>query len=76
MEWISTKDRIPEVLTGKYRVRRVNGIEMDAFYYRDAMAWISFYGQKTSHWWDAQGYHERLDDVTYWREGKYGMDKR
>ncbi len=66
MEWISVEDRIPEVHAGKFRVKRKNGTEMDAFFYLDSIAWISWYGQKTSHWWDAKGFHDRLDDVTHW----------
>lgn len=66
--WIETKERIPDVLAGKYRVRVKNGNEMDAYFYQDSMAWIAFFGQKTSHWWSAHGDNERLDGVTHWRE--------
>jgi len=66
MEWISIEEKIPDVSSGKFRVRRKNGIEMDAFFYQDRIAWIAFYRQKTSHWWDANGSHERLDDVIEW----------
>lgn len=66
--WIETEKRIPEVFSGKYRVRNENGDELDAFFYQDSMAWIAFYGQKTSHWWHAKGNHERLDNITHWKD--------
>lgn len=66
MEWISVDEKLPEVLAGKFRVKRSNGKDIDAFYYADKMAWTAFYGQKLSYWWDAKGNHERLDDVTHW----------
>lgn len=72
MEWISVEHQLPEVRAGKFRVRRKNGQEMDAFFYLDSIAWIAFYGQKTSHWWSATYPYDRLDDVSYWR--KNGMD--
>lgn len=68
MEWISINDRIPDVFAGIYPVRRKNGIEMEAFYYMDSIAWIAFYGHKPSHWWDSEGSHDRLDDVTHWKD--------
>lgn len=66
--WKTIEDGLPEVLAGIYRVRLQDGTEKDAFFYQDAMAWTAFYGMKLSHWWDAQGNHKRLDDVTHWRE--------
>lgn len=66
MTWIKVEDKLPDVKMGKFRVKRTRGIEMDAFFYADRMGWISYYGQKTSHWWDANGNHERLDDVVEW----------
>lgn len=66
--WIETKDRIPTVFAGKYRVRKENGEELNAFFYQDRISWIAFYGKKTSHWWDAKGNHERLDNITHWKE--------
>lgn len=68
VEWHAVETRLPEGSSGKFRVRRNNGIEMDAFYYADKIGWIALYGQKTSHWWDANGNHDRLDDVTHWRD--------
>jgi hypothetical protein len=65
--WIQVEDRLPDVFAGKFRVRKRDGIEMDAFYYADKMAWTAFYGCKLSHWWDAHGTHDRLDDVTHWK---------
>lgn len=67
-KWHTVEDRIPEVISGKYRVRMKDGSEIDAFFYADKISWIAYYGQKTSHWWNAKGNHERLDNVTHWRE--------
>lgn len=50
----------------KLLINLEDGIEMDAFFYPDKMAWTAFYGHKLSHWWNAKSY-ERLDDVTHWR---------
>lgn len=66
MEWISVETEFPTVTSGKFRVRRSNGVEIDAFYYLDAMSWIAFYGLKTSRWWSANGKNERLDNITHW----------
>jgi hypothetical protein len=70
MEWISVEDRIPDIFAGKFRVRLSSGDELDAFFYQDSIGWIAFYGQKTGHWWNAKGNHERLDGVTHWRENE------
>lgn len=66
-DWIESDKELPNVFAGKFRVKMKNGMETDSFFYADAMAWICFYGQKTSYWWDAQGTHERLDDVIAWK---------
>lgn len=68
MTWINVDERIPDVFAGKFRIRRETNVEMDAFFYQDAMAWTAFYGQKLSHWWDANNDHSRLDNVTHWLE--------
>lgn len=70
MTWINVNDKLPEVKTGKYRVRTEKDIEMNAFYYEDAMSWIAFYHQKTSHWWEANYPYKRLDDVIEWKDKK------
>jgi hypothetical protein len=72
-EWTKTSQSLPNVRAGKFRVKRQNNIELDAFFYSDAMAWIAFYGEKTSYWWSAHGDNKRLDDVTHW---KYAADRR
>lgn len=66
MEWYNVKDSLPNSNYGKYRIKRSDNTEMDAFYYADKISWIALYGQKTSHWWDSNSPHERLDDVTHW----------
>lgn len=66
-EWISVDDNLPDVTSGKFRVRRSNDLEMDAFFYADGISWIEFYGRKSCHWWDAKGQHERIEDVTQWK---------
>ena len=65
-EWISVDQKLPDIFAGKFRVKKINGIEMDAFFYLDRMCWITFYGQKSSYWWDAKGNHDRFDNVTHW----------
>lgn len=64
--WIDADKTLPKEFSGTFRVKRKNGVEMEAHYYSDAMAWIAYYGRKTSHWWDANGNHDRLDDVISW----------
>lgn len=66
-EWTQVSQSIPQVFAGKFTVKRHNAVEQDAFFYADAMAWIAFYRQKTSHWWNASYPHERLDDVIAWK---------
>lgn len=66
MEWTSVGEKLPNVTSEKFRVKRQNDIETEAFYYLDAMCWISKYGLKTSHWWNAKGMHEGFYDVTHW----------
>jgi len=68
MTWIKVSERIPSVNAGKFKVRLDTDTEKDAYFYADKIGWIAFYGQKTSHWWDAKGDHKRLDNVTEWRE--------
>lgn len=66
--WVEVTDRIPDSHSGKFKVRLQNGQEIDAFFYLDKIAWIAFYGEKISHWWDAKHPYERLDNVTHWSE--------
>ncbi len=70
MEWIDATKRLPTQFAARLRVRRSDGTEIHAFYYQDAMAWIAQYGKKTSHWWSATHPHERIDDVTHWRQNE------
>jgi hypothetical protein len=48
MEWISMEDRLPEDKFKKYLVKKENGEQIPVFFMPDKMAWIAFYGQKTS----------------------------
>ena len=66
MHWNNVNEKIPNVFAGKFRVKKEDGLEMDAFFYQDKISWISFYGEKTSYWWDAIYPYDRLDDVTHW----------
>lgn len=68
LNWIDVKERLPSVSCGKFKVRLNNGSEISAYFYQDSIGWIAFYGQKTSHWWQACYPHARLDDVTHWLE--------
>ncbi len=68
--WINENDKLPDVDSGKYKVKRKDGTEMDAFYYSDKITWIAFYGLKTSYWWNSKYPHDRLDDITHWKDKK------
>jgi hypothetical protein len=67
MEWMSVEDGIPDIFAGKFKIRKANGNELDAFFCSDKMAWIAFYGQKTCFWWNAKYSYEPIHDVTHWR---------
>ena len=63
-EWISIQDKSP----GRHfvcQVKRANGMESKSYYHRDGMAWLIFYGVKTSRF---QDYYTKdfLFDVTHW----------
>ena len=68
MEWISVENKLPDVQAGVFIVKLDDSTEHRAFFYEDAIAWIAFYGQKTSHWWGARYPYSRLDGVTHWKE--------
>ncbi len=65
-EWIPVTERLPEGMAGKYTVRLENGDEKKAYYYSDAMAWITWYGHKSCYWWDCSRNNDPLHDVTHW----------
>lgn len=67
MDWISIEDKLPNVFAGKFRVKRKNSIELDCFFYEDKISWIAYFGQKPTYWWDSQGRHEPIYDVTHWK---------
>ena len=68
MEWIDVHYGLPDCKAGCFRVKRSSGNEMDAFFYADRMGWVEYYGIKSSYWYDAHKPHDRLDDVTHWKE--------
>jgi hypothetical protein len=66
MNWISTKDRLPK-FSSVVRIKKSNGDEAKAYFHADAMAWVKFYGIKSTYFQD----HESkkfldLDEVTHW----------
>ncbi len=64
-EWISVKDKSPDVFAGIFKVKRSNRDETKAYYYSDRAAYIAFYGWKTTDWWDYSS-KEPIYDVTHW----------
>ena len=62
-------------MAGFFKVKLNDSTEHEAFFYDDAMAWIAFYGQKTSHWWVAHYPYARLDDVTHWKDSKIRQEE-
>ena len=39
MHWNNVNEKIP-VFAGKFRVKKEDGLEMDAFFYQDKISWI------------------------------------
>lgn len=65
MEWISVKDRKPKCFATTVNVKIKNGEECKAHFYSDGMSWISFYGQKSTAWWEYKTGNP-LYDITHW----------
>lgn len=68
MGWISVKDRLPNTETGSFRVKTADDKELPCLYYQDAMNWITFYGQKSCRWWEANHPYDPVFNVTHWLE--------
>ncbi len=64
MEWISIKDQMPDVHSGKFKVKTEHD-EFTAYFYKDQMIWIEFYGQKPCHWWDVKT-KDPIYNATHW----------
>lgn len=67
MEWIKIKDRVPKGHADAFKVITEDGEELKAYFYRDKMQLLEFYGKKPTHWWSAKT-HQPLYNVTYWFE--------
>ena len=65
MEWISVEDRLPEDKFGKYLIRKANDEQKQAFFMPDKIAWIAWYGRKTSYWMEVTS-GELVHNVTHW----------
>lgn len=63
-EWVDAEKQLPEC-HDVLKVRRKNGDEVKAYYYSDGMAWVQFYGVKTSRFQDRSTL-SFLFDVTHW----------
>ncbi len=66
-EWIDVNERLPKE-SDRIRVRLENGNEQMAYFYPDAINWISFYGFDTGHWWNTSDDKKLLKNVTHWKE--------
>ncbi len=66
-KWVKVDERLPNVHADKFRVKLNGGDEVSAYFYRDSMAWIAWYGLKTSYWWNSKS-HEPIFDVIEWME--------
>lgn len=68
MSWTNVQEKVPDIHSGTFEVKRQNGEQMKCFFYADKMMWIALYGQKPCHWWNAKGNHEPIHDVTEWKK--------
>jgi len=65
MSWIDVKDKLPDLFADIFKVKTENGDQERAYFYKDKMSWIAFYGQKTNYWW-SHNTNEPMFDVTHW----------
>lgn len=66
-EWVEVKERLPDTHSDRFQVELASGDKVDAYYYRDAMRWTTYYGKKACHWWH-RGSKEPLYNVVKWKE--------
>jgi len=69
LDWIDINDKHPIDLLQKYLVKSSDGKVTKAFYMPDRIAWIAFYGKKTSYWMEV-GSSDLLHDVTHWKKNE------
>jgi len=65
-EWIDFNKERPNDEFSVYLVKKENGEEEKAFFMPDKIAWVAFFGIKTSFW---MGKHsgQLIHDVTHWK---------
>lgn len=67
LDWVSVEEKLPDVaIFGKFKVKTNQLREFPAFYCKDGMSWIAFYGHKSSAWSDCHS-GELLHNVTHWK---------
>lgn len=64
-EWISVSERLPKGIGDIVMALRENKNITKAYYHQDEVAWVKFYGVKTSIFQDHKT-KEFLFDVTHW----------
>ena len=67
MQWTDADKELPQNRCKKYLAKKENGETVKAFFMPDKMAWIAFYGQRTSYWMDVDS-GQLVHDVRYWME--------
>lgn len=71
MEWISVEESLPDDEFKKYLVKKANGEIITAHFMPDKIAWIAWYGLKTSYWMRVDS-GKLIYDVTHWRNKSDG----
>lgn len=67
MDWINSDKELPKDKFNKYLVKKENGDPITALFMPDKIAWIAYFGQKTSYWMDIDS-GKLIHDVKYWME--------
>jgi len=65
-EWIDAEKELPKQ-SAVIKVKLDNGDETKAYFYKDKMHWVEYYGKKTSYWWHKET-KEPLFNVTHWEK--------
>lgn len=69
MEWISVEKGLPSVKGGIFKVRLSDQNEIEAYFFSDCMAWISYYhrNHKLTHW-QSKCDKKWIYNVTHWEK--------
>jgi len=66
MNWVSVEQKLPK-FHSIVMAKKQNNEEVKCYFHSDRMAWLNFYGQKTSYFQDFKTL-EFLHDITHWKE--------